>query len=305
MKNLNSFITLKDLLKGRCEDFDNTPDNAIQLIRHADKRVKKSAQKNESADLKIDGKDVPSDVANLYELYIFHRDLFDMYQSEQLKGRFDGIKYWVVFLGEKGTTGRLLGVYEIMGRTPSAHAENEEVLKLRQVPEFKFLEEKVIIEWGKGTVNWYQYYYNDKDVIRIEEGLNKADGTPVFKDYSSVLLNYHQLIQVLEDPDWTQKLKALNCIYLIVDKSNGKLYVGSTYNREGIYGRWQDYAATGHGNNKKLVEKVDGQADYHIQNFQWTILETLPLNITELEAIEREALWKRKLLSLQHGYNEN
>ncbi len=305
MKNLDKFITLRDLLKGRNKDFDNTPDNAIQLIRHADKRVGNFTQKEESTNLKIGGHPIPSDVSSLYELYIYHRSLFDIYQSEQLKGRFAGIKYWVVFLGEKGTEGRLLGVYEIIGKRPSEYSKNEEILQLRQVPEFKFLEEKVIIEWGKGTVNWCQYYYNDKDVIRIEEGMNRVDGTPIFIDYSSVLLNYYQLVQVLNDPDWTLKLKSLNCIYLIVDKSNGKLYVGSTYNRSGIYGRWLEYVATGHGKNKKLKEIIDVQTDYYVKNFQWTILETLPLNITELEAIKREALWKRKLQSLQHGYNEN
>lgn len=304
MENLNIIITLQNLFKGRNEDFDSTPDKAIQLIRHADNRVGRSNDKN-SKQLLIDGEPVPDGISNLYELYIYRRDLFDIYQSEQLKGRFDNTKYWVVFLGEKGTSSRFLGVYEIMGRNPSDYDKDGEVLDLRHVPEFQYLEEKVIIDWGKSTVSWHQYYNNEKEVIRIEEGLTKADGTPVFKSYPEVILDYSQLKMVLQDLDWIAMLKALNCIYLIEDKSNGKAYVGSTYGRDGIFGRWSQYGETGHGGNVELEKLIKSDSKYHHKNFQWTILETLNSNITQQEAIERENLWKRKLLTLEHGYNQN
>lgn len=304
MENLNSIITLQKLFKGRNVDFDATQDSAIQLIRHADNRVGKSNDKN-SKKLLIDGKPVPDGISNLYELYIYRRDLFDIYQSEQLKGRFDKTKYWVVFLGEKGTSSRFLGVYEITGKHQSPHKANEEFLHLKHVPEFQYLEEKVIIDWGKSTVSWHQYYNNEKEVIRIEEGLTKADGTPVFKSYPEVILDYSQLKMVLQDLDWISMLKALNCIYLIEDKSNGKAYVGSTYGREGIYGRWIQYVENGHGGNVELENLIKSDPNYHNKNFQWTILETLNSNITQQEAIERENLWKRKLLTLEHGYNKN
>lgn len=305
MENLNKIISLQALLKGRCSDFDKTPDKAIQLIRHADARVRKSSKDGDSTDLRICGKSIPQGVSSLYDLYLHHRDLFNKYQIEQKKGTFDETKYWVVFLGEKGTSARFLGVYEILGRTPDVHEPNGEILDLHEVPEFKFLEEKVIIDWGKSTVSWHQYYNNEKEVIRIEEGLTKSDGTPVFQSYPDVLLNYKQLVQVMKDPDWIHALKLINCIYLIIDKSNGKKYVGSTYGKEGIYGRWMVYVQTGHGKNVKLEDLLQADPQYHEKNFQWTILEQLPINITEFEAIEKENLWKRKLLSLQFGYNKN
>ena len=304
MENVNSIITLQNLLKGRNVDFDSTPNKAIQLIRHADHRIGKSNDKN-SKDLLIDGKPVPNGISNLYELYIYRRDLFDIYQSEQLKGVFDNIKYWVVFLGEKGTSGRFLGVYEIIGRHQNRHKANEEILDLKHLPEFQCLEEKVIIDWKKNAIKWHQYYYNEKEVIRIEEGMTKANGTPVFKSYPEVILDYSQLKMVLQDQDWKAMLKALNCIYLIEDKTNGKAYVGSTYGREGIYGRWSQYGKTGHGGNIELEKLIKSDSMYHHKNFQWTILETLNSNITQQEAIERENLWKRKLLTLEHGYNQN
>ena len=65
------------------------------------------------------------------------------------------------------------------------------------------------------------------------------------------------------------------------------------------------YVQTGHGKNVKLEDLLQADPQYHEKNFQWTILEQLPINITEFEAIEKENLWKRKLLSLQFGYNKN
>lgn len=48
-------------------------------------------------------------------------------------------------------------------------------------------------------------------------------------------------------------LSAVNCIYIITDRKTGKNYIGSTYGKEGIWGRWKEYAKTGgHGNNVTL-----------------------------------------------------
>lgn len=303
MGNLNYIISLQALLKGRNVDFDNTPAKNIRLVRHADSRV--GGTDKDKKELRIEGKTVPAGISNLYELYIYHRDLFDKYISEQKRGRFDKIKYLVFFIGETGTSSRFIGVYEIRDRKPSLYAKDEEILNLKRVLEFQFLEEKIIIDWGRGTRNWCHLYENTKEVIRIEEGITKADGTPVFKSYGEVILNHRQLVQVLKDSDWIKALKALNCIYLIEDKDNGRTYVGSTYGKDGIYGRWKNYAETGHGNDVELQKLVNSNPKYHELNFQWSILETLNYNITEQEAIERENLWKRKLLSLEHGYNRN
>ncbi|MCH5345563.1 MAG: GIY-YIG nuclease family protein [Muribaculaceae bacterium] len=304
MENSNiKIVSIQTLLKGKNADFDSTPASAIKMVRHADQRV--GSKKEVEKKLLIGGQPVPAGISSLYELYIEHRDLFDKYQSEQIKGRFDGVKYMVVFLGEKGTTARFVGVYEIKGRRPSTISANEEVLELSSVAEFKHLEEKIVIDWGKSTVSWHQYFNQLKDVVRIEDGISKADGTPNFKSYQEVILNHRQLVQVMNDKDWERVLKAVNCIYLIVDKSNGKNYVGSTYGAERIYQRWQAYADTGHGDNVELKKLVDADSKYHTRNFQWSILETLPSNITQDEAVERENIWKKKMLSREHGYNKN
>lgn len=302
----NYIISLQDLFRGRDkEGFDKAAPNEIKLVRHADGRI--SNPKKESAiELLVDGKKVPEEIGSLYDMYLYRKDLFITYQSEQLKGRFDNVKYIVSFIGENGgTTARFVGVYKICGRHQSLISENEEVLELEEVPEFKFLNEKIVIDWGKATVSWRQNYSQIKYVIRIEDGMRNPNGMPIFKSYNDVILTHDELEQVLKDDEWTNKLKAVNCIYLIADLSNGKHYVGSTYGRAGIYGRWCDYANTGHGDDKDLKKLIEEDSNYHKRNFQWSILETIPLTITEFEAIERESLWKRKLKTIKFGYNNN
>ena len=81
------------------------------------------------------------------------------------------------------------------------------------------------------------------------------------------------------------KLTAVKGIYVISDLSTGRLYVGSAYQEgNGIWGRWKRYVETnGTCDNKLLKELVDKDPDYARKNFQWGILQTCPLRITEEE----------------------
>ena len=74
----------------------------IKLLRHKDSRK----------DQMIDGKPVEG---NPYEWYIKDRQKFIDYQSEQSEERFKDVDYIVSFIGEEGTTARMVGVYRVLG----------------------------------------------------------------------------------------------------------------------------------------------------------------------------------------------
>ena len=96
------------------------------------------------------------------------------------------------------------------------------------------------------------------------------------------LLIYIELTLILEKeyPEWKKMLSAVNCIYIITDRKTGKNYIGSTYGKEGIWGRWKEYAKTGgHGNNVTL-QKLYDQDNSYPNNFSWSILETLSISIS-------------------------
>ena len=108
--------------------------------------------------------------------------------------------------------------------------------------------------------------------------------------------NSQSITQINDNIDiWKHKLTACNCIYVISDSKTGKLYVGSTYNLDGIWGRWKEYANTGHGGNVELIKLLGEDPNYAKDNFTWSILQTLPLKINEKEAVRIETLWKDKL----------
>lgn len=296
-------ITLKELFAGRNTEFDKAvTDNRVKLIRHKDNR----------SEIIVNGKSISG--YTLYDIYKHDRSTFLCYQGEQSKPVFDNVDYIVAFLGEGSKEARFIGVYKNNGKLKIPDSKNKShIYDLTEIAGFDILKEKVIINWGDATICWHQYYSNTKEVTRIEKGMTDANGIPYFKSYNDVNLNYNQLKYIIEkEPeDWKVALQAVNCIYMIIDKNNGKQYIGSTYGKEGkkssgIWNRWSAYVQTdGHGGNIELEELLTKNGKQYANNFSWIILETLPLRITDKEAILRESLYKEKFLTRKFGYNKN
>ncbi len=284
--------TIQQILKGRNAEFDKS--KKIKLVRHKDSRPM-----NER---KIQGE---SYSGSLYNLYRNEYEKFLKYQNEQRAANFMNVEFIVSFIGEDGTDSRFIGVYKNKGVVDTFG--NHQIFNFEEVKGFDVLKERVIIDWGKNAISWHQWYENEKAVIRIDRGLIEND-VPLFISYNDVLLSYRQLKTIFdkEISDWKKRLDCCNCIYLIQDTKTGKQYVGSTYGNDGIWGRWKEYAATGHGDDDLLIQELENDALYAMKYFQWTILEILPLKISGNEAIDRESLWKKKFCTyVPLGYNKN
>ena len=292
-------ISIQDLLKGwnRNSEFDNANESRIKLVRH-------------SSDVQPDSFIYNKYKGSVYKLYRTDYTLFKEWQSEQSDSKMKNVDYLVVFLAEEGCECRFIGVYRNYG-PKRATGNGVSEYAIEEVEGFEGLKDKVVIDWGKGTLSWMQNWQSTKNVRRIDQ-VNTGDDIPYFIRYEDVILSFSQLQKVVEDKEWKSKLESLNCVYMILDKETGKQYVGVTYKdmkpgiKNGILGRWTEYAKTGHGNNKLLVALLAEKGiSYADQNFQWTILETLPLNVTPKVAIDRESLYKKKFGTREHGYNEN
>ena len=288
-------ISIQALLSGRNEEFDQADKRRVKLIRHKDNRTEK-----------VIGDKTYKE--SLFDLYLNENAVFLDYQSEQLKKNFEKIDYIVAFIGEEGATSRFLGVYKNNGVIAELGLYNGDALAkfdFQELSGFELLKERIVIEW-KSPVMWHQYYDNEMPVVRIDRGLSE-NNIPVFKSFEDVLLDYNQLKRIFEtnNAEWKSKLESCNGIYLILDKKCGKQYVGSTYNRDGIWGRWKQYAETGHGGDKDLKPLLSDDSNYAAKYFQWCILETLPLKILDEHAIDRESLYKRKFGTREFGYNNN
>lgn len=278
-------ITIQELLLNR-----GLPSDArIKLVRHTAAKL----------DLRM--------------MYTNHRELFMRFQSLQTHDVFGKCDYIVSFLGEENSTARFIGVFKLVGKSVGLQEQdygNGELCysnfcyAFEEVPGFSDLCEKVVVDWGKGSRSWAQWFSNEMEVVEISPGIHYQS----FRDYLDLILSFPELCQIINNnySDWRVALSAVKGVYLITDASTGQLYVGSAYGDEGIWGRWRDYVRTnGHGGNKALRAIVDADPDYAVNNFRFSILMVLPKSITPEEAIRKETLYKRKLGSNSYGLNEN
>ena len=239
---------------------------------------------------------------------------FEVYQSFQKPGKFNNATAVAVFAPHHKTTAMFLGLWDIEGCLkcshfsedislllkkhclPSRWFDNSDMYQLKRNEIFDDLSERLIIEWGHGTLSWVQS--KDKEIVAIKANKSIID----FQSFSLVDLNYQELKNIVQYPDsnltWQKTLSSVNGIYLIRDKVSGKQYVGSAYGELGIYGRWSQYAQNGHGGNKELL-KLDPE------NFQFSILEIVPPTTTADGVIDCENRWKEKLGTRKFGLNKN
>lgn len=265
-------ITIQELLYNRGLDRTAT----IKLVRHKDRRL------------------------DLYNLYRTDRSAFLDYQNTQSRDIFNGCKYVVSFIGETGLMARFIGVFEIVGVETS---EGMFKYAMNEVAGYEDLQERVIIRWRNG-ISWHQWIKNEMEVLEIAPGLHYKR----FTDYFDLILDFKELQEIVECQysDWRQVLSAIKGVYLITDRNTGKLYVGSAYGDDGIWGRWCEYVnSNGHGGNKSLKVLIDADSEYASKHFQFSILMLLPKTITADEAIRKEQLFKRKLGTNSFGLNNN
>ena len=167
------------------------------------------------------------------------------------------------------------------------------------------MKDRLVIDWGKGTINWCQNGTTEKEVLEIRPAMSEIS----FTSYDRVLLSFETLHKIVCNKaaykEWEEKLSAVAGVYLITDTKTGKHYVGSASGEQGgIWGRWSEYARTKHGGNKRLKELIAADADY-CNNFQYSILEVFPIKRDRYEVLEYEQLYKKKLWSIQFGLNDN
>lgn len=254
-----------------------------------------------------------------YPLDELRRDnYFELYQSYQRRPVFHGLDAIVSFYGLPGTRAAFYGVFRVRGHRPGRagvvteacplssewHRNAQFFYELERDPDFDFLRDRLVIDWGAGTRSWVQKVTN-KPVLSIEEPGRKL---PLFDDYLGFSLSYAELTDLFAKEeahrDWRASLTAVAGIYVILAESSGALYVGSAYGSEGIWGRWREYARSGHGNNE-LLRKLVARDPAYPGAFRFSILQTVPQTMTREEVIRRERLYKQKLGTRASGLNGN
>lgn len=202
------------------------------------------------------------------------------------------------------------GVFSVLERFDN-YKETKIGYKIEQSALYKELTGRLVVDFEryKGMRGRAFRFENFIDSMTVSEITEKPYGGVPFPGYDNVVLPYSmlELLVANQKQDWVAALGNVKGIYVIVDKNNGKKYIGSAYGDYGIWIRWSCYAITGHGYNDGLVELINKKGlDYARQFFQFAILEVLPMRSEDEYVIEREKHWKNVLLSRgEYGYNRN
>lgn len=255
----------------------------VRLVRHQDKRHK--------------GRPTP------YQLWRAADGRFDLYQRIQASLEFENSKLLAAFVVTPLDETLFVGLYEIGGvaKVPKGMVDpisddddgGLHFYSLSLSPGLADYSGRLVVNWEKGYRAWVQCAWKqDKPIIEIRRSV----GDPPFPGF----LNFHERLSMLRavPQAWRQALAAVSGVYLLTCPKTGKQYVGSAGSETGFWGRWEDYAASGHGGNKRMLDLP--AADYQV-----SILEVASstAGLTELVAIENR--WKEKLRTRQFGLNAN
>lgn len=143
--------------------------------------------------------------------------------------------------------------------------------------------------------------------MRVAQILPVKMAVSEFPGYSAVTLTKQHLDIVVgqDEPSWRGALANVAGVYVIADRSTGKLYVGSATGDGGLWARWSSYSRNGHGGNKELKALLREKGLGHAEHFQFGILEIADGQADGETVLERESYWKRLLLSREFGLNAN
>lgn len=193
----------------------------------------------------------------------------------------------------------------------------ENIAKAETLTEFEKYFGRLVVDFKNLGQNWYYIDENIINNIQVYEIKKKPylDCVDEFRGFEYVSKQYKDLKQIIDSDVWRSALSSVYGVYVITDMHTGKLYIGSAYGENGIYGRWKVYLKDGYdkdevenGNypNKQLCNLVKSNGISYIEdNFQYSILEIFPKTIDTNKVLEREAYWKKVFKSKEYGYNDN
>ena len=271
------------------------------------------------------------EVADIWDKH--DRRNFEEYQSIQpSQDFFKNKKYVLSFIADGKTYSRFVGCYEIIDSFPASKAKKLEgfnhwdfydkpghvYFKMVLSDYMNDMIDRLVIDWP-GTIGYVQY---SKDALQKKPVVSiYPDSKHVFPGYNRVVWDFKTMQEYVLNSDKYEEianaLKEVYAVYLVVDSTTGKYYVGSAYGKDGLFGRWKTYATTNGkgGGNKEDAEGNKGVVEYLQENpkaylnFQYSILEVVHktgIHEKDVEAtLEAEKVWKQKMCSLNTSWGLN
>jgi hypothetical protein len=186
---------------------------------------------------------------------------------------------------------------------------------LEPLPQYSEYIKRLIIKLERPVgrdiyLRWYEKVQGSKLNPEIYE-LAPDTKLGTFPGYQNVRLQHRELQRIIanDEPSWRDALSSVKGVYVITDRSDGRLYVGSASGEaNGLWQRWAGYAHLRNltGGNKGLEDVRVLHGDEHIvDHFQYSILEIFDPKTKAETILQRESFWKLALGSRDYGMNRN
>ena len=238
-----------------------------------------------------------------YQVWLANDGRFDLFQNIQRRPVFKGARTVASFVVTPLNETLFIGLYNIdgVGIAPSglidpSSGKNVGGFNLYDMTLSSKLADyrgRLTINWGLGFRSWVQLANkNQKPIIEI----HRTAGEPPFPGFLDFRVRLSELTRV--PSAWRIALSAVTGIYVFVNPSTGKQYVGSAQGLGGFWARWEEYVSSGHGGNRRM--KDIPKSDYQI-----SILEVASSSADPEVLFKLESRWKEKLLSRKFGLNAN
>lgn len=193
-------------------------------------------------------------------------------------------------------------LFDISHVTKDLNIFNGVGYEYEQVKEFEKFLGRIIVKFKNNSQNLVRKATSVIDELQVSELLETKFNDDIFPGYENVNISWKRLEKIINNNSWKSALENQKGVYLITDKSSGKMYVGSAYGENMLHGRWSSYINNGHGGNKEL-KSIDFKNIK--ENFNYSILEIYKSTVEDKIIINRESWWKKTLMTRQYGYNSN
>ncbi|EIM76794.1 hypothetical protein A3SI_08826 [Nitritalea halalkaliphila LW7] len=114
----------------------------------------------------------------------------------------------------------------------------------QELEEFGKYVGRLIIKYQNRSQSMIRNAESVMDACYVSQILPDFFDNDVFPGYEHVNISWEELKRVIEKDNWVTALQNQKGVYLLTDRSNGKMYVGSAYGENMILGRWRAYMAT-------------------------------------------------------------
>ena len=137
---------------------------------------------------------------------------------------------------------------------------------------------KLIVCWPGKELSWWRWA--DQNEFQIHAITEDSILDREMPKWDQLVLTWNELAVLPKR--WCDKISQWRGIYFILDGKDGKGYVGAAYGEENLIGRWRGYAKSGHGGNKRLLERRP-------EKFLFSILQLVPVDMDQKDVESLEA----------------